>query len=103
MYLIKTFHCGPGGWTDQQHLDGTLTLTAPNGSIYTTTPDGALLFPRLAVPTAELGPITAPPPVPGRERAAPTRSRTRAQNRPYRIAHERAHNRTHIDTHPPPY
>ncbi|MDO3398763.1 DUF222 domain-containing protein [Mycolicibacterium neoaurum] len=96
-HLIKTFHCGPGGWTDQQHLDGTLTLTAPNGSIYTTTPDGALLFPRLTVPTAELGPITAPPPTPGRETGRPhtiphprpqpglpNSPRTRTQPRPHR-------------------
>ncbi|TQK28048.1 uncharacterized protein DUF222 [Arthrobacter sp. SLBN-53] len=102
-HLIKTFHCGPGGWTDQQHPDGTLTLTAPNGRVYTTKPDGALFFPQFTVATADLGAIDIPPPMPGRERAAPRRSRTRAQNRAYRIAHERAHNRTHIDTHPPPF
>ncbi|WBP92928.1 hypothetical protein O6072_25065 [Mycolicibacterium neoaurum] len=102
-HLIKTFHCGPGGWTDHQHPDGTLTLTAPNGRVYTTKPDGTLFFPQFTVATAELGTTDMPPPVPGRERAAPTRSRTRTHNRTYRIAHERAHNRTHIDTHPPPF
>ncbi|MGN7780955.1 DUF222 domain-containing protein [Mycolicibacterium sp. 22603] len=102
-HLIKTFHCGPGGWTDHQHPDGTLTLTAPNGRVYTTKPDGALFFPQFTVATAELGAIDMPPPSPHRERAAPTRSRTRIQNRAYRIAHERAHNRDHIDAHPPPF
>ncbi|MGU3654379.1 DUF222 domain-containing protein [Mycolicibacterium sp. A43C] len=102
-HLIKTFHCGPGGWTDQQHPDGTLTLTAPNGRVYTTKPDGALFFPQFTVATADLGTIDIPPLTPGRERAAPRRSRTRAQNRAHRIAHERAHNRTHIDAHPPPF
>ncbi|AMO03955.1 MULTISPECIES: HNH endonuclease signature motif containing protein [Mycobacteriaceae] len=100
-HLIKTFHCGPSGWTDQQHPDGT--LTAPNGRVYTTTPEGALFFPRLAAPTAELGTTDMPPPTLGREQAAPTRSRTRTQNRAYRIAHERAHNRAAIDAHPPPF
>ncbi|WP_141867203.1 HNH endonuclease signature motif containing protein [Arthrobacter sp. SLBN-53] len=102
-HLIKTFHCEPRGWTDQQHPDGTLTLTAPNGRVYTTKPDGALFFPALAIPSTALITAPAPPPMPGRERAAPRRSRTRAQNQAYRIAHERAHNRTHIDTHPPPF
>ncbi|WP_234797934.1 HNH endonuclease signature motif containing protein [Mycolicibacterium neoaurum] len=102
-HLIKTFHCGPGGWNDTQHPDGTLTLTAPNGRVYTTKPDGALFFPQFTVATADLGTIDIPPPTPGRERAAPKRSRTRAQNRAYRIAHERAHNRAHIDAHPPPF
>ncbi|MEH3137325.1 MAG: DUF222 domain-containing protein [Mycolicibacterium neoaurum] len=102
-HLIKTFHCGPGGWTDQQHPDGTITLTAPNGRVYTTKPDGALFFPQFTVATADLGTIDTPPPTPGRERAAPTRSRTRTQNRAHRIAHERTHNQAHINAHPPPF
>ncbi|MEH3131436.1 MAG: DUF222 domain-containing protein [Mycolicibacterium neoaurum] len=102
-HLIKTFHCGPGGWNDTQHPDGTITLTAPNGRVYTTKPEGALFLPQFTVATADLGTIDIPPPTPGRERAAPTRSRTRAQNRAYRIAHERGHNRAHIDAHPPPF
>ena len=44
-HLIKTFHCGPGGWRDQQHPDGTITLTAPSGRTYTTEPGGKLFFP----------------------------------------------------------
>ncbi len=102
-HLIKTFHCGPGGWTDQQHPDGTLTLTAPNGRTYTSKPDGALFFPQFTVATAGLGAIDIPPPAPGRERAAPKRSRTRAQNRAYRLAHERALNRAAIAADPPPF
>ncbi|MGU3503098.1 DUF222 domain-containing protein, partial [Mycobacterium sp. C31M] len=92
-HLIKTFHCGPGGWNDQQHPDGTITITAPNGRVYTTKPGGSLFYPQLATPTADLGPLRAPPPRPHRELAAPKRSRTRAQSRAYRIAHERALNR----------
>ena len=102
-HLIKTFHCGPGGWTDQQHPDGTLTLTAPNGRVYTTKPDGALFFPALAIPSATLIAAPIPAPIPGRERAAPKRSRTRTQNRAYRIAHERALNRAAIAADPPPF
>ncbi|MCV7043997.1 DUF222 domain-containing protein, partial [Mycobacterium frederiksbergense] len=102
-HLIKTFHCGQGGWTDQQHPDGTITITAPNGRTYTTKPDGALFFPQFAVRTAELGPITMPPPSPHREFAAPKRSRSRAQNRAYRIARERALNRADYEANPPPF
>ncbi|MCF6389679.1 HNH endonuclease, partial [Mycobacterium sp. MBM] len=98
-HLIKTFH----GWIDRQHPDGTITITAPNGRVYTTRPDGALFFPQFDTPTATLVPAPAPPPGPHRELAAPTRSRTRPQNRTYRIAHERARNRTDIEAHPPPF
>ncbi|ORA04505.1 HNH endonuclease, partial [Mycolicibacterium bacteremicum] len=102
-HLIKTFHCGPGGWTESQHPDGTVTLTAPTGRTYTTTPGGSLFFPQLGIATAELPTIDMPPPNPHRNLAAPRRSRTRAQNRAYRIAHERALNRAHIDADPPPF
>jgi len=100
--LIKTFHCGPHGWRDQQHPDGTITITAPNGRVYTTTPDGALFFPQLDT-TATLVVPPAPPPGPHRELAAPKRTRTRAQNRAYRIAHERALNRADYEANPPPF
>ncbi|WP_082614098.1 HNH endonuclease signature motif containing protein [Mycobacterium sp. Root265] len=102
-HLIKTFHCGPGGWTDKQHPDGTVTLTAPSGRVYTTKPDGGLFFPQLAVPTGEWGSIVVPPPSPHRALAAPRRRRTRAQNLAYRIAHERALNRADIEANPPPF
>ncbi|MGU3503347.1 DUF222 domain-containing protein, partial [Mycobacterium sp. C31M] len=100
-HLIKTFHCGPGGWNDQQHPDGTITITAPNGRVYTTKPGGALFFPQLEIPTATLTIPPPPPPSPHRELAAPKRSRTRAQSRAYRIAHERALNRADIEANPP--
>ncbi|CAN7665891.1 HNH endonuclease signature motif containing protein [Mycolicibacterium frederiksbergense] len=102
-HLIKTFHCGPQGWRDQQHPDGTITITAPNGRVYTTTPDGALFFPPLDTPTATLVLPPAPPPNRHRDLAAPTRTRTRAQNLAYRIAHERALNRADIEANPPPF
>lgn len=102
-HLIKTFHCGPGGWTDQQHADGTITFTAPNGRTYTTTPGGQLFFPKLATPTATLVLPPDPPSSSHRELAAPKRARTRTQNRAYRIAHERALNRAHYDANPPPF
>ncbi|MCF6390381.1 HNH endonuclease, partial [Mycobacterium sp. MBM] len=98
-HLIKTFH----GWIDRQHPDGTVTVTAPSGRVYTTRPDGALFFPQLDTPTAALVPAPVPPPSPHRRLAAPRRRRTRAQNRAYRIAHERARNRTDIEAHPPPF
>lgn len=102
-HLIKTFHCGPGGWTDQQHPDGTITITAPNGRVYTTKPGGSLFFPQLTTTTATLLLKPAPPPSPHCELAAPKRSRTRAQNRAYRIAHERALNRAYQEADPPPF
>lgn len=98
-HLLKTFH----GWCDQQHPDGTITFTAPNGRVYATKPDGALFFPQSGFVTPELGPITVPPPSPHRELAAPKRKRTRAQNRTYRIAHERALNRVQHEADPPPF
>jgi hypothetical protein len=53
-HLIKTFHSGPGGWTDQQMPDGTIILTAPTGHTYVTEAHGAALFPTLAQSTGEL-------------------------------------------------
>jgi len=102
-HLIKTFHSGPGGWNDQQHADGTIAITAPNGRMYTTTPGGTLFFPQIAQPTAALVLPPAPPPGTHRVFAAPKRKRTRAQNRAYRIAHERGLNRAHYEANPPPF
>ncbi len=83
-HVIKTFSLRPGCWTDQQHPDGTVTITAPGGRVYTTKPDGALFFPQLAAPTAEWGSIVSPPASQHRELAAPRRRRTRQQNLAYR-------------------
>jgi hypothetical protein len=63
--LLKTFYCGPGGWSERQLPDGTLILTAPTGHVYTTKPGGSLFFPQLVVPTGELvipGPSGPPSP-----------------------------------------
>lgn len=99
-HLIKTFCTG---WTDRQEPDGTITVTAPNGRTYTTTPGGALFFPQLSTPTEALTHPPIPPPHPLRGLAMPTRRRTRAQNQAYRIAHERARNRADIEADPPPF
>jgi Domain of unknown function (DUF222) len=88
-HLVKTFL---PGWADEQHPDGTITLTTAAGLTYTTKPLSTLLFPSWNT--------TAPPPSdtarphavathPGRHLMMPTRRRTRAQNRAARIAAER--------------
>ena len=80
-HLIKTFYCGPGGWTEQQLADGTILLTSPTGHRYSSTPGGALLFPVLATPAGQ--PASAPDvqQSPGRGLAMPTRQQTRDQDR----------------------
>ncbi|MDT7793756.1 MAG: hypothetical protein QOD59_3192, partial [Mycobacterium sp.] len=40
-HLIKTFHTGIDGWTDQQLCDGTIVFTAPTGHTYATEAHGA--------------------------------------------------------------
>lgn len=93
-HLLKTFYAGPGGWSEVQRSDGTVTLTSPTGRRYRTTPDGALFFPAFARPTGTL-PDGLPPAAPTDTRglAMPTRRRTRAQERAYRIEWERELNR----------
>jgi uncharacterized protein DUF222 len=89
-HLIKTFLCGPGGWTDQQLPDGTIVLTAPTGHTYTTEPHGASMFPALAQPTGELDlPPALVPPDTDRTVMMPRRKQTRDQNRRDRINAER--------------
>ncbi|WP_156744572.1 HNH endonuclease signature motif containing protein, partial [Mycobacterium sp. E740] len=102
-HLMKTFHCGPGGWSEQQSPDGTIVFTSPSGRIYTTEPLGAQLFPQLGVPTGELATSTGAPPSPWRGLAMPKRKHTRAQQRAYRIHHERAINTTRYTNDPPPF
>lgn len=46
-HRLKTFHCGPGGWQDEQLADGTIVWTSPTGRTYRTTPDGPELFPQM--------------------------------------------------------
>lgn len=96
-HLVKTFYTGPGGWTDHQDPDGTITLSAPTGHHYRTEPAGAQLFPALATPTGT--PHLTSDTVashPNRGRAAPTRERTREHDRQTRITRER-HARAQIN------
>jgi hypothetical protein len=92
-HLIKTFGCGPGGWSDQQLPDGTIVLTAPTGHVYRTEPHGAAMFPALAQPTGELdipsSPPSPQPPEADRSVMMPRRTQTRDQDRRDRITAER--------------
>lgn len=94
-HLVKTFYCGPTGWTDRQSPDGTITFTSPTGHTYTTKPGGALLFPVLSTPTGHLRTPTETPtphtPTPSADRAMamPTRRQTREYDRQARITRER--------------
>lgn len=89
-HLVKTFHSGPGGWSDSQSSDGTVTFTSPTGHLYTTEPFGAVLFPVLSTPTGAVDvPVGGRPPDPDRGLAMPTRQRTRERERLERIARER--------------
>ena len=90
-HLIKTFYCGPRGWSETQSPDGTIVLTSPTGHRYTTEPAGAVLFPGLSLSTGT--PVRATdngPPSGLRGLAMPTRQRTRDQGRRARIDRERA-------------
>ncbi|MGA5461839.1 DUF222 domain-containing protein [Mycobacterium sp. NPDC050041] len=106
-HLLKTFWCGPSGWTDVQYPDGTIVWTAPTGHTYTTRPGSALIFPTLCRPTGNLPPPpdTSPPDNMFRGLKMPTRRRTRAQNRAQRIAAERKLNDDHVAERnkPPPF
>lgn len=102
-HLMKTFHCGPGGWSEQQLPDGTIVFTSPSGRAHVTEPLGAQLFSQLAVPTGALTLSTGPPPGEWRGLAMPKRKRTRAQDRAYRIRRERAINAARYAADPPPF
>jgi hypothetical protein len=89
-HLVKTFYCGPGGWTEAQYPDGTVTFTAPTGHQYITYPAGAQLYPTLSAPTGTLDNASAPPPAAAnRGLAMPARRQTRNQDRHTRIRRER--------------
>ena len=103
-HLLKTFWCGDGGWTEVQRSDGTITWTSPSGRIYTTTPGGALFFPQLAEPTAELKLIgPAKDQRPGRTLMMPARRRSRAAERAARIRWERGLTEARWAADPPPF
>ncbi|PND56026.1 hypothetical protein CRM90_19310 [Mycobacterium sp. ENV421] len=103
-HLLKTFYAGAGGWADRQLPDGTVIWTSPSGRTYTTKPGGALFFPQLFAPTAELKLTQAPTQAqPGRGVMMPARRRTRAQDRADRIRWERGLNEARAAAHPPPF
>ncbi|MFI5510658.1 DUF222 domain-containing protein [Mycobacterium sp. NPDC051804] len=94
-HLLKTFW----GWQDQQHPDGTVTWTCPQGQKYTTHPGSRLLFPTLCHPTAPaevVRPSDATTDPAARGLAMPRRQTTRAQNRTKAIDEERRFNQTLI-------
>jgi len=93
-HLLKSFWCGPGGWSDRQLPDGTVIWTAPGGLTYTTHPGSRLFFPALTRPTAPVAVRVAdiPAPSPARGLMMPRRRQTRAIDREQRINAERAKN-----------
>ncbi|MFB1295556.1 DUF222 domain-containing protein [Mycobacterium sp. pW049] len=91
-HLMKTFWGGPDGWRDRQLPDGTVIWTTPSGQAYTTTPGSRLFFPAWNTTTAELPPMTQPPPDFDKIDQMPKRQRTRAADRAARIKAEREDN-----------
>jgi hypothetical protein len=93
-HLVKTFYCGPDGWSEQQLPDGTMVFTAPDGHRYITEPAGGRLFPALWLSPEIPGGTTVittdtGPPAGNRGLAMPTRKRTRDEDRRARIDRER--------------
>ncbi|WP_197420439.1 HNH endonuclease signature motif containing protein, partial [Mycobacterium sp. NAZ190054] len=88
-HLAKTFG---DGWRDEQLPDGTVIWTTPAGKRYTTVPGSRLFFPAWDTSTAELPPMSQPPPDPGRTAKMPRRGRTRAAENTARIKAERDYN-----------
>lgn len=90
-HLIKTFFCGPRGWTDRQLADGTIELTGPTGHLWRTEPHGASMFPALGQSTEEIE-IPAdfvPDTADDRALLMPRRKQTREDNLRDRIKAER--------------
>jgi hypothetical protein len=103
-HLLKTFWSVEKGWAESQSADGTIAWTSPSGRVYVTKPCGALFFPQLAEPTADLnvdvhqGGSTV-----GRTLMMPTRRRTRAEERAARIQWERGINEARWAADPPSF
>jgi hypothetical protein len=105
--LLKTFW----GWRDEQHPDGVVVWTSPDGQTYTTHPGSRVLFPALCRPTAPAIIRDTPDSDAGPQRtlAMPRRKATRAQSRAQAINDERAHNQPFVDAEvaernkPPPF
>ncbi len=104
-HLLKTFWCGRNGWREKQFADGTIIWTSPSGRAYTTAPGGALFFPQLAEPTAELTvePWPDEAEAPDRGMPMPARKRNRTAERLARIAWERSLNEARWAADPPPF
>ncbi|MGV0786384.1 HNH endonuclease signature motif containing protein [Mycolicibacterium sp. XJ2] len=89
-HLIKTFFCGPRGWTDRQLPDGTIELVAPTGHVWRSEPHGASMFPALGQSTGELEiPADTAPDTAVRSLMMPRRKQTREDDRRDRIKAER--------------
>ena len=89
-HLLKTFFCGPGGWTDRQLPDGTMELIAPTGHLWRTEPHGASMFPALGQSTGELEiPADIAPDAVDRSVMMPRRRQTREDDLRDRIKAER--------------
>ncbi len=95
---MKTFWCGPGGWSDRQLADGTVIVTSPTGRTYTTHPGCRIFFPTCNITTADLPPPAPPPtrPPPAAALMMPRRKRTRAQDQAHRTKRERALNDAYV-------
>jgi hypothetical protein len=104
-HLMKTFWTGPGGFTDGQHPDGTITIVSPTGRRFSSSPFGAEFFPQLGTSTGDVQTCGRPPPSNDGARTLkmPRRARTRAAARTARVAHERARRRAHVEANPPPF
>ncbi|AFM16775.1 protein of unknown function DUF222 [Mycolicibacterium chubuense NBB4] len=90
-HLMKTFWDGPGGWSEKQSPDGTVTWTSPSGRAYVTKPGSHLFFPTLNTAAADLPPPPPiPPPRPARAVKIPKRRRLRSAEVAARIKAERA-------------
>ena len=98
-HLLKTFW----GWCDEQHPDGTVLWTSPDGQSYTTHPGSRLMFPTLCRPTAPTvveRTVDAGEDPACRGLAMPRRQQTRAQSRTQAINDERRYNQHALQAEP---
>ena len=107
-HLLKTFWVGRGGWTDEQHPDGTIVWTTPTGRRKTVPPDSRVHFPDwdTTTPTPTTPTATASAPrndTADRGLTMPRRRRTRAHQQRATIAAERERNRKAAAANPPPF
>ena len=102
---MKTFWCGPGGWSDRQLADGTVIVTSPTGRTCTTHPGCRIFFPTCHITTADLPPPAEATPSASRGLMMPRRKRTRAADYARRIKRERALNDAYVAerNRPPPF